>query len=441
MATRTQERLAQMLLAVVPTVIAGCKGTRGFTEDLCTGHRDLFVPEFNVLGSVKPAEPVDAIELRLMSHSGLGGWPSPGTVLDRFGQPCGQAADRKACERAFSELPAVSTFPLLFLPDDPGYLSLAINRGDTVHAVTDRIGLAHFLGAIDAPGDAVLQTIMVMEGHSVVCGPELDTGVRGQGYVVQTESGNGCTTDHQRHVVFVGREGMLEVLESEVIAPMRPGCVVGRLPHGLCAGKVVRSLAARPIGSFFAAMARLEAAAVAAFERLAAELTVHGAPPSMVAAADRSRIDEVRHARAAAHLARRSGAIPSAPRITPAPVRSLLEVALDNATEGCVNETYGAAVAHYQARTASDPLVRATLARIAQDETRHAALSWSVAEWLEPHLSRIERNRVARAIGTAFERLDTELHVGLADEIHELAGVPQPRSARALLHQLGRTWF
>jgi hypothetical protein len=46
-------------------------------------------------------------------------------------------------------------------------------------------------------------------------------------------------------------------------------------------------------------------------------------------------------------------------------------------------ETYGASLAHHQALCARDPQVRAVMTAIAEDETRHAALSWQVAHWLE----------------------------------------------------------
>jgi demethoxyubiquinone hydroxylase (CLK1/Coq7/Cat5 family) len=58
-----------------------------------------------------------------------------------------------------------------------------------------------------------------------------------------------------------------------------------------------------------------------------------------------------------------------------ASARSLEAIALDNVSEGCVRELYGALVATYQARVARDPEVRAVVTRIAREETQHAALS------------------------------------------------------------------
>jgi len=58
--------------------------------------------------------------------------------------------------------------------------------------------------------------------------------------------------------------------------------------------------------------------------------------------------------------------------------RTLFEVALENAVEGCVRETYGAAVGAWQARRAPDDRVRRAFAPVVADEARHADLAWDV---------------------------------------------------------------
>ena len=72
----------------------------------------------------------------------------------------------------------------------------------------------------------------------------------------------------------------------------------------------------------------------------------------------------------------------------------MLDVAIENATEGCVRETYGALVAAFQARTAEDPEIRQVLTRIAR-EARHAGVSHDVALWLDTQLDATSRARVA----------------------------------------------
>ena len=53
-------------------------------------------------------------------------------------------------------------------------------------------------------------------------------------------------------------------------------------------------------------------------------------------------------------------------------MRELEAIAIENAVEGCVRESFGALLATWQAKTAGDARVRAAMKRIARDETRHA---------------------------------------------------------------------
>jgi hypothetical protein len=100
--------------------------------------------------------------------------------------------------------------------------------------------------------------------------------------------------------------------------------------------------------------------------------------------------------------------------------------------EGCVRETFGALVAHYQSSRARDPELRAALARIARDETRHAALSWALHAWLDRRLDRAARERVKAAKQAAAAQLYAELATPPADDPENLAGFPAPDTARAL---------
>ena len=88
-------------------------------------------------------------------------------------------------------------------------------------------------------------------------------------------------------------------------------CHTGRRPAGLRTD--VR--AQRGLADYFVAAAQLEAASVAAFRVLAAELRAHGAPRSLQRRALRSARDEVRHARSMAAFARRAGAAPRRVRV------------------------------------------------------------------------------------------------------------------------------
>ena len=70
------------------------------------------------------------------------------------------------------------------------------------------------------------------------------------------------------------------------------------------------------------------------------------------------------------------------PQWTPAEPSSLLDMAVQNACEGCVRETYGAALAMWQSQHSSEPDLAMALEEIAHDEIRHAQLSADIDRWL-----------------------------------------------------------
>jgi len=181
-------------------------------------------------------------------------------------------------------------------------------------------------------------------------------------------------------------------------------CVVnctGRLTEGYCAPAGMRSE-----GERLAAMAYLEAVSVRAFERLEWELEVHRAPAELLRAARRARRDEVRHTAMTTRLARRHGASPRLPEApAPASARTLFEVALENAVEGCVRETYGAVQGLVEAQTSRDVTLRRAMQSIAADECRHAELAWAVHAWAMPRLTDDERRAVELAMKDAVAEI------------------------------------
>ena len=207
-------------------------------------------------------------------------------------------------------------------------------------------------------------------------------------------------------------------------------------PEGLLSCHRPRSVSR--LGEHFAAMAHMEAASVPAFAAITRELQRHGAPAALIAAAERARRDEVRHARIAGNLARRFGARPTQPVVQRMPLRSLEAFALDNAVEGCVNETYAAAEATHQAARAADPLIRHAMRVIAADETRHAALSWQIARWVTPQLDTITRARIAAAQHAAVASSAVTVRAGADAELCTRAGLPDANAARALHASLSR---
>jgi hypothetical protein len=223
------------------------------------------------------------------------------------------------------------------------------------------------------------------------------------------------------------------VTDSTVTVQCQPGCAVGRRPAGLGAPACCDSASA---GSYFAEIAHLEAASVTAFRILRNELRAQGAPKKLVRAAARAARDEIRHARATGALARRFGATPRLPAVAPAKPRSLEAMALENAIEGCVRETYGALLATRQAQHAKDPVVRAAMQRIARDETRHASLSWRVDRWLATRLDPAAKRNVTQAKQTAAAELINTLANEAEVSFAVLAGLPTAAEATRLATEM-----
>jgi hypothetical protein len=232
--------------------------------------------------------------------------------------------------------------------------------------------------------------------------------------------------------------------EGGAVIPDSTGAVVidcsicagsaGRVPEGLIAATIT---APSLLGAYFASAARLEAASVTAFQRLHAELAFHGAPGELQAAARAAERDEVRHTRAMARLARKHGARYVRPHVEAVAMRSLEEVARENAVEGCARETFGALLATWQAAHVDDASLAATLAIIAEDETRHAALSWSIHAWAVGELDHDARARLQAAWTSAI--------AALAEHDDEMLGLralafPTPAERAALANELAPLW-
>jgi hypothetical protein len=213
---------------------------------------------------------------------------------------------------------------------------------------------------------------------------------------------------------------------------------VGRRPEGF--DPTMDKVDGRaPLGAFFAELARLEAASIDAFDRLRDELVEHGAPDDLVLAAERSRQDEVDHARVMTRLARRHGASPSSVSRGTRRRRPLAEIARENMVEGCIRETFGALIAAWQASHSPDPEIAAALDRIARDELRHAALSWAIAKWSESSLSDEERASIAAAREAAIADLLDEAERPLHPDLIDVAGLPSGATQKQMLDELRTT--
>ncbi len=360
---------------------------------------------------------------------------------EQTGTACERAADPAACQAAL--------LALRVLPTDPAScFALGPYEGpapacSTAYLVTtslDRISVAAgpgeiraLFGTIDTPEEALY--LAQVSGYTVTCteAPVAQYRSDGSGYrlVVQKRDGT-CNEGITKVVLAVSSDGTLRELSTVRVRPT-DRCSIGRRPQGLETAELGSS--ASSLGDFFAQAAHLEAASVHAFRYLHEELTELGAPEALLARVEQARRDEVRHARTTARLARRFGASVARARVRPRTPRSILEMALENVTEGCVGETYGAVVASYQALTAEDAEVRAAMLRIAEDETAHAQLSWDLVAFYAERLTPQERAQGEAARARAVASLRDDLALEPAYALRSAAGLPSAAVAQQLLDE------
>jgi hypothetical protein len=152
--------------------------------------------------------------------------------------------------------------------------------------------------------------------------------------------------------------------------------------------------------------ARMEHASVAAFARFTLELLAFGAPADLVTESQLAGLDEVDHARLCFALASRYAGADLGPTALSmaqvAPASSLRESVLSAVIEGCIGETLAAARARAALESARDQATRSVLAKIAEDEARHAELAYRYVAWAltrEPQLASDIQELVTRESG------------------------------------------
>lgn len=187
--------------------------------------------------------------------------------------------------------------------------------------------------------------------------------------------------------------------------------------------------------------AAFEHASVAAFARLAIDLMVHGAPAELVDAAHVAARDEIRHAQlcygvASAFAATTLGPAPLA--LSARPTAPTLEaLAVECFRDGCVNETVAALSVAEASRRAGTPELRATLAAIAEDEARHAELSYRVLAWALREGGSSIAARIEDELGVVRAELGTTPRVAPASiDRDESTGLLAPRTAAAVRREV-----
>lgn len=344
-----------------------------------------------------------------------------GRLMSEAGWICAHASNVIDCE---GRLAGQSVSGATYSSKDsffPYYL--VTQRADEQRVIATWSEFRTMTGPIDTLAEAAL--VATLKNYRIECG--FSTGEkRGTGFRITAQTGSVCDGQHvDAHVLDITRDGVLSLVSTRLFAP-GTGCVSGRTPHGF------RSPAERPAssGDYFATATQLEHASIAAFVQIAEFLTKHRAPPALVRRAKLAAKDEELHTSTMHALAERYGAAPSLVDARAEPFAHRLAFALDNAEDGCVRETFAALLAREQAARTNDPTVARALRAIANDETRHAALAWDLAAWIEPMLSTSERAYVASRRSVAFAELRAQWSVPWIEVLEREVGMPP--AARAL---------
>ena len=220
-----------------------------------------------------------------------------------------------------------------------------------------------------------------------------------------------------------------------------PRPVVGRLPKGLQLknGLAATQSSVNVLGQYLADMTMMETAAITAFYYLSRELEAYDAPAALVARARQAVLEETRHSEMAALLAASYDAEMPEVSIDEFFLRSLYEIALENAVEGCVNETFAAACGLWQSEHAQLDVFRDVIGHITEEEMGHAALSWDIHQWIMPQLSEVEREQIHIAQAEAIDSLVEDFKQESNPVVQQAFGLPTKEDAARLFAQLKRS--
>ncbi|MBT9560210.1 MAG: ferritin-like domain-containing protein [Myxococcales bacterium] len=182
--------------------------------------------------------------------------------------------------------------------------------------------------------------------------------------------------------------------------------------------------------------AGLERLSVHAFTHLGRQLDRFRAPLGLRQRVQRARNDERRHARQMTALGRELGAAPRVVQVALPERLSLVDLAIENAVHGCLEETWGALLLHHQAATASRREHRRLFAQIAEDETRHAALSWELHAWALARLKGQDRAAVLSAMAAGLAALRARAAAPVEPELVTTLGLPDSVAAQRMFAAL-----
>ncbi|MBK8454435.1 MAG: ferritin-like domain-containing protein [Thiofilum sp.] len=244
-----------------------------------------------------------------------------------------------------------------------------------------------------------------------------------------------------------GREGNIKCDSTYTLAQFTytdaPGCYSPLVFHRrpvrgrLTQGTTLQTPATHYVlGHYFAEMASMETAAVTAFRYLVRELEAYQAPTALIQMAREAINEEIEHAEMAGLLAQAYATSVPEVFIDDFRLRSLAEIALENAVQGCINETYAAACGYWQYATAEHEIFREIIGHISDEESKHAALSWAIHAWIMPQLTQQEQNTIRAAQSKAIAALKA---VNTGDEyplVMTALGQPSAHQCVELVNEL-----
>jgi hypothetical protein len=432
-------RFRQLIRAVL--LSAGPVGAAACTEDPTPmPERAPCVLEPTARYSALTLAPnIDGIAFATRLDAGAGDGSTTTERLPTLGLPCASATDAAACARRITELledPRTTGWTA----QPPRGCFVCTSATDVgVIVARDEIRVASFadilaaVAPIDGRDEAA--AVLLLGQGNLDCDGTNNARPEADGWVFR-KTDRSCDGEVTERFWHVARDGTVTQRPSKTLEEGDDSCIEGRRPPMLAATGVPWL---GSVASCFAEIAHMEAAAVLAFDELDRQLRALDAPWELRMRAARARADEVEHAAITLALARRFGERPPAPSVEgtrdPHAADALFRLALENAVEGCVREAYGALVAAHQAAHASDAGVRNAFERIAEDEAKHAELSFALDAWLSPRLGSKERAAVEDAKTRAWQ----DLVAGCtepAPEVVRVAGMPTAARARALLRHL-----
>jgi len=391
------------------------KMRKDLTDDFCQGQDTV-----GFIQDLHPTEPVDALALRTSTYD-------ESLVVSEVAGNCDGIA---ACpEEPPPEQEGTLDFGTSFYYEPQHVVAY---RGDQATIYYTEEELRAFLGTIDTPAEARL--LLELAGHRVPCDGESNFKSEDTDYVFYTETGHTCGENLIGHVMRVSAAGEVTEEKDGVVERGQKGCVVGRLPEGLCAD--AQPPCTSEMAEYMARAAYLEAASVAAFEDLEQELCALGAPEALVSWAARAAREERRHAIHCRALTRQFGGNAAVPRVERGNKRTPLEIARENAREGLTRETFGALIAQHQVVFARDPDVRHIMTTIARDELSHAEFSVALHRYLMSLLDAAERDQVEAERQAALLSFGSSLLQDESTELREQLGLPDGATAQRLFTQL-----